>query len=87
MIHLTNRNLQVGIGNQNFEFLAVYNVSAISIMTFVKKPMTNIYRLLTVFITHPQFADFTIFLAYKQNSIFQVQHSIYIQLLKFNYKL
>ena len=65
MIHLTNRNLQVRIGSQNFELLAVYNVSAISIMTFVKKPMTNIYRLLTIFINDPQFAEFTIFLAYK----------------------
>ena len=37
MIHLTNRNLQVRIGNQNFELLAVYYVSAISIMTFAKK--------------------------------------------------
>ena len=35
--------------------------------------MTNIYRFLTIFITHPQFAEFNIFLAYKQNSIFQVQ--------------
>ena len=78
MIHLTNRNLQVRIGNQNFELLAVYNVSAISIMTFVKKPMTKLYRLLIIFITHPQCTEFTIFLAYKQNSIFQVQHPIYI---------
>ena len=76
MIHLTNRNLR--IENQNFELLAVYYVSAISIMTFAIKPMTNTYRLLTIFITHPQFAEFTIFLAYKENSIFQVQHPIYI---------
>ena len=76
MIHLTNRNLQVRIGSQNFELSAVYYVSAISIMTFAKKPMTNTYRLLTIFITHPQFAEFTIFLAYKENSIFQVQRSI-----------
>ena len=78
MIHLTNRNLQVRIGNQNFELLAVYYVSAISIRTFAKKPMTNTYRLLTIIITDPQLADFTIFRAYKENSIFQVQHPIYI---------
>ena len=78
MIHSTNRNLQVRIGNQNFELLAVYYVSAISTMTFAKKPMANIYRLLTNFITHPQFAEFTIFLAYKENAMFQVQHPIYI---------
>ena len=63
MIHLTNRNLQFRIGKQNFELLAVYNVSAISIMTFVKKPMKNIDRLLPIFITHPLFAEFTLFLA------------------------
>ena len=79
MIHSTNRNLQVKIGNQNFEHLAVYYVSAISIMTLAKKPMTNIYRLLTIFITYPQFAKFTIFLAYKENAIFQVQHPIYLE--------
>ena len=78
MIHLTNRNLQIRIGNQNFELLAVYYVSAISIMTFAKTPMTNIYRLLTICITHPQFAEFTIFLAFKENSVFQIQHPIYI---------
>ena len=78
MIHLTKRNLQVRMGNQNFELLAVYYVSAISIKTFAKKTMTNTYRLLTIFITHPQFAEFTIFPAYKENSIFQVQHPIYI---------
>ena len=78
MIQLINRNLQVRIGNQNFELLAVYYFSAISIMTFAKKPLTNIYRLLTIFITHPQLAEFTMFLAYKENSIFQVQYPIYI---------
>ena len=78
MIHLTNRNLQVRIGKQNFELLAIYYVSVISIMTFAKKPMTNTYRLLTIFMTNPQFAEFTIVLAYKENSIFQVQHPINI---------
>ena len=52
-------------------------------MTFVKKPMADIYRFLTIFITHTQFAEFIIFLAYKQTRYFKVQHPIYIAYVQF----
>ena len=78
MIHLDERQLKIKIDNTPYLLLAVHPISPQTFVAFLRKPNSIIYQILTIPCDHPQFVEFTFFIAYVEHAIFDLLPPIFL---------
>ena len=72
MTHITDENLPIKLGKQQFMLLALQNISQHNVVMFVTLPN----KTLVVLAIDPKYFAFIFSMASKQNSIFILPHPI-----------